>query len=111
MTLNQKVDDAILMELYKRYNLQDYISTFIDLEIKFDKSIFNNDYRYINLVSTPKIVNVDELIADINQKNMIISNLNKKNQILTNNYEMIINSKGWKILEKLRKLKNKITKK
>ena len=71
-------------------------------EFLFDKNGQIN--KHVKYYKDPEL----ELEKKLNQKNLELENKNRELELKNTELQKIVNSKGWKYLEKIRKIKNKI---
>lgn len=125
-TFNQiDANSPLRKKLYKKYNIPEDI--FCELEGRFVVSIKNNFYdKFIDLANNfvyqgninflvEQLEQVSISLDIIRQENYKISkereNVIREKEILQDEYNKIVNSKGWKLILKLRKTLKKIRRK
>lgn len=115
-----KKDNRIVTELYKRFNIKNYISLFKKLDESFAREITKDgnqyfDQYYINYNFIPNVnqrmFDMDVLKAQNNEVRDTNGRLVLENKELTERLNGIYNSKGYKILNSFYRMKNKFSKK
>lgn len=95
-------NDVSIIVINKKFNKKDIFH----LEIEFEKMALDDIYNFVDYLGYNLKKETD---LGINRKEEI-EYLKDKNKDLEKRLESILNSKGWQVLEKVRRIKNKIRK-
>lgn len=115
-----KKDNKIVMELYKRFNIQNHISILKKLDESFARKIIENGNQYFNqyYINYEFIPNVNQRMFDIDglkSENNGLRSTNDKlileNKELMERLNGIYNSKGYQMLNWFYRMKHKFSKK
>lgn len=118
--------EAIKRMAYKKYdfNEEDYKRLINVFNTWYNEDVNTDHYNLINNLNVTinklneeinakeEIINhlnanINDLNNNLKEKDIIINNLNKEINDINNKYNQVINSRGWRYLEKLRKFKIK----
>lgn len=108
-------------KIFQMFNISNNLEEFLTLQNIFKLTLVNDKKQANYKIKNKNINNFEKMLADYNSKVELIENLQIENNLLksqnanlkieNNNLDeklqKVLNSKGWKLLEKLRKIKKR----